>query len=55
MEVLKFPVCFGYQVSNYRYIVQVEQMNKNWSGPYASQKTTTYCKSRAHFLLKCAD
>ena len=28
--------------------------NEQKSGPYASKKTT-HCKSRAHFLLKCAD
>ena len=25
------------------------------SGPFVSKKRTTHCKSRAHFLLKCAD
>ena len=42
-EVLRFAVCLG----------QTEQMNKKVD--LTRVKKTTHCKSRADFLLKCAD
>ena len=42
-EVLRFAVSFG----------RTEQMNKKVD--LTRVKKTTHCKSRVHFLLKCAD